>query len=428
MSIKTILTPVISQQILSRQTLLKKRAAFEKERAEKKLPVILDYFHQMDDPYSYLMAQVLPRFVEKYQVQVRIHLVSAPEATYAPENQKLIDYSRKDAELLAHHYGLTFTDQGTQPNSEIVRRAQQALIEVIDTEQALVGLLNICHAVWGDSSSLPVREVSIENHLHHGNALRDELGHYLGATIYYGKEWYWGIDRLYHLEQRFIDLSLTHKLPLQDKASPYFFAPDQVHTSGIAKAGQDIHFFFSFRSPYSAIVAQRVFDLGKKYQAKVHLRFVLPMVMRGLPVPPKKSRYISHDTAREAFFRDIPFGKLNDPVGAPTERGLALIPLAEKLGCGQEYVVAFLMGVWSEGIDAGSDKGLKKITGRCNMPWDQCQKALADSAWRTRAENNRAELFAAGLWGVPSFKVHHLAVWGQDRLWAVEEELCKTSF
>ena len=30
---------------------------------------------------------------------------------------------------------------------------------------------------------------------------------------------------------------------------------------------------------------------------------------------------------------------------------------------------------------------------------------------------------ASGLWGVPSFRVGDLAVWGQDRLWAVQEAL-----
>jgi len=34
-------------------------------------------------------------------------------------------------------------------------------------------------------------------------------------------------------------------------------------------------------------------------------------------------------------------------------------------------------------------------------------------------------MFGLGLWGVPSFKVGECAVWGQDRLWAVQEELLK---
>jgi 2-hydroxychromene-2-carboxylate isomerase len=48
---------------------------------------------------------------------------------------------------------------------------------------------------------------------------------------------------------------------------------------------------------------------------------------------------------------------------------------------------------------------------------------LADPGWRGTAERNREELFSLGLWGVPSFRVGDLAVWGQDRLWAVQEAL-----
>ena len=48
-----------------------------------------------------------------------------------------------------------------------------------------------------------------------------------------------------------------------------------------------------------------------------------------------------------------------------------------------------------------------------------------DQAWRQIAEQNRQEMFALGLWGVPSFKVGDTAVWGQDRLWAVQQALLK---
>jgi 2-hydroxychromene-2-carboxylate isomerase len=159
----------------------------------------------------------------------------------------------------------------------------------------------------------------------------------------------------------------------------------------------------------------------------VRLRFVLPMVMRGLAVPAIKRRYITLDAAREARARGIPFGRLNDPVGKPTERGLALIPLAERLGQGQAYVLSFMQGVWSEGIDAGSDKGLRTIAERANIPWTEAQAALQDDTWRATAEANRLELFSLGLWGVPSFRVGDTAVWGQDRLWAVRQALVQQS-
>jgi 2-hydroxychromene-2-carboxylate isomerase len=114
---------------------------------------------------------------------------------------------------------------------------------------------------------------------------------------------------------------------------------------------------------------------------------------------------------------------VNDPVGRPTERGLALIPLAEKLGRGEAYVSAFMHGVWAEGIDAGSDRGLRLIAHRAGLPWADARDALQDDSWRDVAERNRQAMFALGIWGVPSFAVGDTAVWGQDRLWAVQEAL-----
>jgi 2-hydroxychromene-2-carboxylate isomerase len=130
--------------------------------------------------------------------------------------------------------------------------------------------------------------------------------------------------------------------------------------------------------------------------------------------------YISQDAAREAFVRGIPFGRLNDPLGQPTERGMAVLAFAEQTGRGPDFLLSFMRGVWAEGIDAGSDRGLRRIAERAGLSWSETRLALHDEGWRTIAEHNRAEMFGLGLWGVPSFRVRDTAVWGQDRLWAVE--------
>ena len=145
--------------------------------------------------------------------------------------------------------------------------------------------------------------------------------------------------------------------------------------------------------------------------------------MRGLPVPRAKRVYITLDVAREAHVRGIAFGRLNDPLGKPTERGMALIPLAQGAGRAQQYLESFMRGVWSEGLDAGSDHDLRRIAERAGLSWANAQRALGDDGWRAAAEAHRAEMFALGLWGVPSFRVGDTAVWGQDRLWAVHEAL-----
>ena len=241
--------------------------------------------------------------------------------------------------------------------------------------------------------------------------------------LYYGGEWYWGVDRLHYLESRLQSLGLQTA-----GVSGCLFPPGADLGQPVALSNPPpIDFFFSFRSPYSAIVAPRIFELGRLTGAVVRLRYVLPMAMRGLPVPREKRLYIVHDAAREARLRGVPFGRMNDPIGKPTERGLSLMPLALANAKGPAYVLSFMHGVWAQGLNAGSDHDLKSMVERAGLSWAQAQEALHDSAWRVTAENNREELFALGLWGVPSFKVDDTVVWGQDRLWAVQKALLRST-
>jgi 2-hydroxychromene-2-carboxylate isomerase len=171
----------------------------------------------------------------------------------------------------------------------------------------------------------------------------------------------------------------------------------------------------------------KVFHWARKSGIEVKLRYVLPMAMRGLPVPAEKRRYISLDAAREAFVQGVPFGCLNDPLGKPTERGLALMPFAEMHNAAEAYVMSFMQGVWSEGLDAGTDKHLKMIVERAGLNWTAAKDILNsksnDTHWRAIAEQNRQALFSLGLWGVPSFKFENTAAWGQDRFWVIEKAL-----
>ena len=430
MSLTTLLMPAISQRLLSRERLHKLRARAERARVKQGARHQVHYFHQVDDPYSALTAASLQRLVARYDIDLLPHVVGAPPDEAAPERDKLIAYSRKDAQLLARHHGLAFADRGMQPPIESIDCAAGLLVAAIDEGRFVELAAQVSSCLWGPSFSLvsliaPIGALqvaapdAVRQHMQQADAMRQRMGHYLGATFHYGGEWYWGIDRLYHLEQRLLDLGVQRGAV----DAPMFAPRSELQQPLPNSSAQTIDFFFSLRSPYSAIVAQRVFDLGRRSGAQVRLRFLLPMVMRGLAVPRNKRMYIALDTAREAFVKGIPFGRLNDPVGRPTERGLALIPYAERAGKGQSYLLSFMHGVWAEGIDAGSARGLRKIVERAGLSWQGALLALQDETWRSTAEQNRAAMFELGLWGVPSFHVGALAVWGQDRLWAVEDAL-----
>ncbi len=389
------------------------------------------YFHQVDDPYSHLTALHLQAFQAKYRVQLVPHLVPAPDASAAPELQRLRDWSCQDADRLALSLGLMTPDFSRQPSAPAVAAAQSAAFKLLSQPTWIAELVQLSDALWhGDSgphpeqgpaeSSLAAREA-----LARGAALRQRWGHYLGATFYFEGEWYWGVDRLHYLEQRLNEAGLarsaTPEAPLVPAKSLQFW---QAQAKAIATPRPVIHFYCSFRSPYTYLAAAQVRRLAEHYGAELRLRFVLPMVMRGLPVPLAKRLYILHDNKREASRLGLPFGCVVDPVGEPTERGLALLHRAMVLGRGPALTESFLQGVFADGIDAGSDAGLLLIANRAGLSADDVAAALADSGWRAEAEANRADLFARGLWGVPSFRLDEgPAIWGQDRLWMLERDL-----
>jgi len=204
----------------------------------------------------------------------------------------------------------------------------------------------------------------------------------------------------------------------------FIYAPPQV-PSGLGRTNADLHWYLSFRSPYTAIVRDRVKSLADAYGAKLKIRFVLPMVMRGLPVPKAKKKYIPLDTAREARRHGVDFGRVLDPVGRPVELGYSLLSWSREHGREYEYVQGWLKAVWAEGIDAGSKSGIQKIVERAGLNWNEAKDILGNEDWRDEAEANRQEMMEYGIWGVPSFRVGDTTTWGQDRLWVIEHALQK---
>lgn len=375
MSLKSLIAPRIAEHILSSKRLEAKRHKSEGARVRSGEDHIVEFFHDPSDPYSQLLHQVISEIESRYAIRVKTHLVSPPDKDAAPESDLLKAYSKIDAKRLANKAGLNFSFRRQAPN--------------VETEEA--------------------------------DGLRKKLGHYLGATLYYGGEWYWGLDRLHYLETRLAALGLAKP----DVNGVIFDPPRIANTSAPIKLEPTpvIHFYYSFRSPYSAISISRIIALANAYGAELKPRFVLPMVMRGLPVPKDKGKYIIHDTAREARRLDIPFGRICDPLGKPVERGYSLMAWAREQGKEIEFIKSFLTLVWSQGTDAGSDHGMRKIVEAAGLPWDQARSVLGNSDWKEEAEANRLEMMEHQVWGVPSFRLGDTITWGQDRMWVIEDAL-----
>ena len=378
------------------------RAAYGLRRRITFARPVIDYFHQADDPYSILMAQMLEPLAERYRVTIRCWLVSAPDFDAAPEGERLKAYALRDGARVAAEYGLAFspTEIPLDPFSVgMIARDLPALdaFAMADAEETAAAIAA-------------------------GNAERRRLGHYLSAMLNFEGEWYWGVDRLNHLEERLAKMGRDRR-----RGTP-MLAPYRDMKLGPVPAGPPvvIEAWFSFRSPYSWIAFPRLRRLARHYGATLKLRYILPMVMRGLPVPRIKTFYIMLDTKREADRVGLPYGTIVDPVGKGAERCLAVLHRAVALGKGEDFAELGMRAAFAEGVDLASKAGLYSVARRTGLSDAETSAALADEGWREAAEENRAALFAAGLWGAPTYRVNGGAAhWGQDRLWALEQDIIK---
>jgi 2-hydroxychromene-2-carboxylate isomerase len=122
----------------------------------------------------------------------------------------------------------------------------------------------------------------------------------------------------------------------------------------------------------------------------------------------------------------VPFGRVADPVGRPVERGFSLFPWARERGKGAEYLLSFAQAAFADGLDTGSESGLRQVVERIGLSWDESRPFLDSEGWRSELEENRKAMLDMGLWGVPSFRLSGepaFCTWGQDRLWLVEEQI-----
>ena len=413
------------------------RERAERSRIKAGRRHVVDYFHQIEDGYSYLAAQVLQRFMERYDVELRCHLVRGPEGKNAPDAALLLKLSRYDASMIASEYGLDFPIDGGSPSSENIRLAQAIAASLSDTDLP-ESLPKIGAALWrNDAGALEAlaeslgkaTEFKVEASLDAGTELRAKLKHYSGAMFYYEGEWYWGIDRLHYLEERLVSLGAS-RAPTEQFVAP---CPN-VSVEGVSDASTlTLEFFPSLRSPYTSIVFDETVALAERIGINFVMRPVLPMVMRGVPATREKGMYIFSDTAREARRRGVPYGNFHDPIGNPVRRCYSIYPWAVSQGRGTELLSSFLKHAFSMGVNTNNNRGLKRVVQAAGLDWREAQAHLGETEWESMLEDNRLSMYEGGLWGVPSYRLIdaegsvQLEIWGQDRLWLVAREIRRLS-
>ena len=456
------LTSTFISRLLRPDRLLKKRAKFEQRRISRHR---VEFFYQLDDAYSHLAAQLLNPLLEQYDIELICYLVSGSSGKNNAEPELLAKYASYDAAYIAPHLGLSFPElQPASSNSsskndsssnDYLENLALAILAAQDQSGFINAVPQVGQALWaGDKDALESLAAehgcapdAVAALLKTGNARREKLGHYCGAMFYYAGEWYWGVDRLHHLEARLRELGAEY-----EPHKPMLMPRPEIVSGPLKDNGNlQLEIYVSLRSPYTAISFDRAVKLAAETGVELVVRPVLPMVMRGVPVTRQKGLYIFTDAAREALEADVAFGQFYDPIGEPVRRCYALYPWACEQGKGTELISSFLRCAFVEGVNTNTDKGLRAVVEEAGLDWLKAIDELkasdipGQSDWQAILEANRQAMYDAGLWGVPSFRLldksvdesvdksaeksankkdeQILALWGQDRLWLIAREI-----
>jgi 2-hydroxychromene-2-carboxylate isomerase len=438
MSLATTIRSAVMRRMADASARDRRRVRAEARRVRRGEPHLVHYFHQPDDPYSRLAAQVLPAFLSRYEVQLQAHVVAEPTPVAIHEPTLWRKWARRECAAMAPFHGLACRDPGREPDPGLVDLARRVLLRLEGVPAAFAAAATAAgaaleaddraalDALARTHGSVPAPEAAAR--LDRNFRLRHRLGHYLGAMFFYAGEWYWGIDRLHYLESRLDALGARRS---DAPPGPSVVLRRRSPATISAARRVPLEFFCSLRSPYTHLAYGRVADLARRYPVDLVVRPVLPMMMRGVKADRRKGQYILFDTRREADRLGVPFGNIWDPFGAPVRRAYSLFPWARAQGRAFEYLHEYSKAVWSERVNAMKPEGLRLVVERAGLRWEDALPHLDTRDWEAEMDRNVADMIAAGSWGVPTLRLPATAdhaeftVWGQDRIWLVEEELAR---
>lgn len=395
-----------------------------KQRVTGETNTRLDFYYEIADAWSYLAAQIADRLVKAYGVELGVKVITPPASDVAPVGTVRQKHAVRDAINLADYWDLDFPGK-KEADSGIVREVGTALIRERPAAEQLAAILELGAAMWvidrkkvaaivgkyGADSYMAVPPVLNEAYA----ALR-KAGHYQGGMFHFGGEWY-SIDRLPALETA---LAAATGKPVATVVKLRANREPRTLDDGNVKSGAlRCEMWFSFRSPYSYLALEQIEGVLAGSGLNLLLRPVMPLVARGLTVPTVMRLYLVRDAKREADRLGFPFGEICDPLGAGVDHCIALMLWAEQRSpaAALAFAKSAMRGIWAEARDMAEYVDLKFVVERAGLPWEEARAALANTeAAAKSAALNAKDLEVYGLWGVPSFRIGELVVWGQDRL------------
>ena len=71
------------------------------------------------------------------------------------------------------------------------------------------------------------------------------------------------------------------------------------------------------------------------------------------------------------------------------------------------------------------------VVGCAGLDWAAASEVIDNTDWEGSIEENRLQMMASGLWGVPSYRLlddkgrEVFSCWGRDRIWLLVHEIQK---
>ncbi len=202
--------------------------------------------------------------------------------------------------------------------------------------------------------------------------------------------------------------------------------------------------YWSFRSPYSYMVAPRLLALDTAYDAACNVRVVYPLAVRTPEFfenrDPLWFSYLLKDVFREAAYLGLPFRwPRPDPVQQAPDVGYRMEqPYIHRLshlgvaaterGRGLAFLTEVSRTLWSGEVDNWHEGDhLARATERAGLDYADLSAAVDTNPDHHRAivEENQIAQRTAGHWGVPMMVFGDEPFFGQDRFdqlkWRMEQ-------
>lgn len=214
---KVDLMPWMARIISNPTTRRYSQAAFRWQSWGRGESDVVEVFINLRDPFSFVLLQALPDLTQRFRIQLRFQTVWHQPADMFPEPGMWTQWAVGDAARLASLYGLESPDPHSQPSEEEMAACRDYLLGLEHTGDYLPEATTALQALWQTRTVIALsgadsQPPELEERLRTNEQRLRTLGHYQGSMLCFRGEWFWGVDRLDHLERLLIDEGM-HQQP-----------------------------------------------------------------------------------------------------------------------------------------------------------------------------------------------------------------------